>query len=70
MKFKPHLKLNELDVFMCFTSQGFNYISNVDWPTKNFNTQLALATESIFVNYTLFNEVHVLGINDVCKQSE
>jgi hypothetical protein len=55
---------------MCFTSQGLDYITNVDWPARNFNTQLALAIEYISTNYTLSSEVHALGINDVCKQSE
>ncbi len=52
MKFKPHLKLNELDVHMCFASQGLDYITNVDWPTKNLNTQFALVAESISANCT------------------
>jgi hypothetical protein len=55
---------------MCFTSQGLDYITNVNWLTRNFNTHLALATESISTNYTSSNEVHALAINDVCKQSK
>jgi hypothetical protein len=55
---------------MCFASQGLNYITNVDWLARNFNTQLAVVVESIFANYTLSREVHALAINDVCKQLE
>jgi hypothetical protein len=55
---------------MCFASQGLNYITNVDWLARNFNTQLALVAESIFANYTLSSVVHALAINDVCKQLE
>ncbi len=69
MKFKPHLKFNELDVRLCFASQGLNCITNVDKPIRNFNTQ-ALAAKSIYANYTLSSEVHALAINDVCKQSK
>jgi hypothetical protein len=67
MKSKPHLKFNKLDVRMCFASQGLDYITNVDWPTKNLNTQLALVVKSIFANYTSSSEMHVLAINDVYK---
>jgi hypothetical protein len=70
MKFKPHLKFNKLNVHMCFASQGFYYITNVDWPTRNLNTQLALATKLICIDYTSSSEVHALAINDVCKQSK
>jgi len=67
MKSKPHLKFNELDVCMCFAFQGLDYITNVDWQTKNLNTQLALVAKSIFANYTTSSEMHVLAINDVYK---
>jgi len=70
MKFKPHLKFNQLDVRMCFASQGLDYITNVDWVAKNLNTQLALVVESIFANYSSSSEVYVLAINDVYKQSK
>jgi hypothetical protein len=70
MKYKPNSKFNELDVHICFASQGLDYITNVDWVTIFFNTQLTLAMESMSTNYTSSNEVHALAINDVCKQSK
>jgi hypothetical protein len=70
MKSKPNLQFNKLDVHMCFASQGLDYITNVDWPTRNLNTQLALAMESISTYYTSSSEGHALTINDVCKQLE
>ncbi len=66
MKFKPHIKLNQLNVCMCFASQGLDYITN-DWSIRNLNKHLALALKSISAYFTSFNEVHALTINDICK---
>jgi hypothetical protein len=55
---------------MCLPSQDIDYITNVNWPTKNLNQELTLAAQSQFEDYTQFDVVHPLAIDNVCQQNQ
>ncbi len=50
---------------MCLPSQDIDYITNVNWPTRNLNQELTLAAQSQFWDYTQFDVVHPLAIDNV-----
>lgn len=60
-KFEP----SQLDLQMCLAFQDIECITNVNWPIRNLNQELALMAMSQSTNYTQFDAVQPLAIDDV-----